>query len=148
VNVTRQATAPTSGNLETGTEVEAALVGPDVWFTILLVSLPSPPRHVNLCDDTPRTPAMAAVSTKSKEPIAMGIRNTPDWSWPGVLRVQRVLVRVAVVMTVAVLVFVGGLFQHRRLGDLQLQPRARCQSITRRLSASRLVLTQRLHEVD
>jgi hypothetical protein len=79
VIVTRQATAPTSGNLETGTEVEAALVGPDVWFTILLVSLPSPPRHVNLCDETPRTPAMAAVSTKFKEPIAMGIRNTPDW---------------------------------------------------------------------
>ena len=79
---------------------EAALVGPDVWFTILLVSLPSPPRHVNLCDDTPRTPAMAAVSTKSKEPIAMGIRNTPDWSWPGVLRGARAQHRAAVRMCV------------------------------------------------
>jgi hypothetical protein len=52
----------------------------------------------------------------------MGIRNTPDWSWPRVLRVQRVLVSVAVVMTVAVPVLVGGLLHDGRLGGGELQP--------------------------
>jgi hypothetical protein len=65
---------------------------------------------------------MAAVSMKSKEPIAMGIRNTPDWVWPGVFRVQRLLVSVAVVMTVAVLVLVGGLVHDGRIGGDGLPP--------------------------
>jgi hypothetical protein len=90
------------------------------------VGSPPPPRHVNRCDDTPRTPAAASVSTS--EPIAMRYETPPAVDQGAPRRV--VLVSVSVVVT-AVLVLVCRVLHD---GPLVVQVYSQAWNVTRAIA--------------